>query len=70
MRALVGLLMGILASAHMALARADADAKELNIVHTIAIKAPPDVVWAVAGDFGGIQRWAPGVESSRKPLSG
>jgi len=68
MRALVGLLMGILASAHIALARADADAKELNIVHTIAIKAPPDVVWAVAGDFGGIQRWAPGVESSRLVL--
>ena len=41
---------------------------ELSIFHTIAIKAPPDVVWAMAGDFGGIQRWAPGTESSRLVL--
>lgn len=45
-----------------------ADANELSIVHTIQINAPPDVVWAVAGDFGGIQRWSPGVESSRLVL--
>lgn len=44
------------------------EATELNIVHTVAIKAPPDVVWALAGDFGGIQRWAPGTESSRLVL--
>jgi mxaD protein len=44
------------------------EAKELSIVHTIAIKAPPDKVWALAGDFGGIQRWAPGTESSRLVL--
>lgn len=42
-----------------------ADARELNLVHTIRINAPPDVVWAMAGDFSGIQRWSPGVESSR-----
>jgi uncharacterized protein YndB with AHSA1/START domain len=45
-----------------------ADAKEQTITHTITINAPPDVVWAVAGDFGGIQRWSPGVESSRLVL--
>jgi hypothetical protein len=41
------------------------DAAELKLLHTIKIDASPDVVWAVAGDFGGIQRWSPGVESSR-----
>jgi mxaD protein len=45
-----------------------ADAKELSIVHTIKINAPPQAVWALAGDFGGIQRWSPGVESSRLVL--
>jgi len=44
---------------------AAADAKEQSVMHSITINAPPDVVWAVAGDFGGIQRWSPGVESSR-----
>src|SRR5258708_403191 len=42
-----------------------ADAGELSIFHSIAIDAPADEVWAMAGDFGGIQRWAPGTESSR-----
>lgn len=42
-----------------------ADAAELSIFHSITIDAPADEVWAVAGDFGGIQRWAPGAESSR-----
>jgi hypothetical protein len=42
-----------------------ADAQDLNIFHTIAINAPADEVWAMIGDFGGIQRWAPGTESSR-----
>jgi mxaD protein len=51
-----------------AAARVYADAKELAIVHTIAIDAPADAVWAVVGDFGGIQRWSPGVESSRLVL--
>lgn len=27
------------------------------------IAAPPDEVWAVAGDFGGLASWMPGVES-------
>ena len=42
-----------------------ADAQDLNIFHTITIDAPADKVWAMIGDFGGIQRWAPGAESSR-----
>src|SRR5260221_3111910 len=41
------------------------DAQDLNIFHTITIDAPAEQVWAMAGDFGGIQRWAPGTESSR-----
>ena len=41
------------------------DAQDLNIFHTITIDAPADEVWAMIGDFGGIQRWAPGTESSR-----
>src|SRR5262245_19458561 len=45
-----------------------ADAGELSIFHTIAIDAPADEVWAMAGDFGGIQRWSPGTESSRLVL--
>jgi mxaD protein len=45
-----------------------AEAKEQTITHTIVIDAPPDVVWAMAGDFGGIQRWSPGVEWSRLVL--
>jgi uncharacterized protein YndB with AHSA1/START domain len=42
-----------------------ADAQELTIFHTITIDAPAEQVWAMARDFGGIQRWAPGTESSR-----
>ena len=42
-----------------------ADAQDLNIFHTVTIEAPADEVWAMIGDFGGIQRWAPGTESSR-----
>jgi len=29
----------------------------------IEIKADPDKVWAVVGDFGGLDKWLPGVES-------
>jgi mxaD protein len=49
----------------LACAPAFADADELSIFHSITIEAPADEVWAMAGDFGGIQRWAPGTESSR-----
>jgi mxaD protein len=57
--ALVGLVYGT---------GALAQAKEMNLLHTIKINAPPDKVWALGGDFGGIQRWSPGVESSRLVL--
>jgi Polyketide cyclase / dehydrase and lipid transport len=45
-----------------------ADAQALSIFHAISIDAPADEVWAMAGDFGGIQRWSPGTESSRLVL--
>jgi hypothetical protein len=45
-----------------------AEADELSIFHAITIEAPADEVWAMAGDFGGIERWAPGTESSRLVL--
>lgn len=45
-----------------------ADAEELSIRHTVTISAAPEAVWAVAGDFGGAQRWLPGVETSRLVL--
>lgn len=54
------LVAGVVSSAN-----AFADARELSIFHSIAIAAPADEVWAMIGDFGGIQRWAPGTESSR-----
>jgi hypothetical protein len=63
MRKVWALLMG-LAPALWAQGAA-ADAKDLEIFHSIQINAPADEVWAMAGDFGGIQRWAPGTESSR-----
>ena len=45
-----------------------ADAQEQTVAHTIAIAAPPDAVWAVAGDFVGLPRWYPPIESSRLVL--
>jgi mxaD protein len=31
----------------------------------VSISRPPGDVWAVVGDFGGLDGWMPGVESSR-----
>lgn len=42
-----------------------ADAPEMRVEHSIVINAPPDRVWAVAGDFVGLDRWYPLVESSK-----
>jgi mxaD protein len=42
-----------------------ADAPELKVEHSIVIDATPDEVWAVAGDFNGIQRWLPTIAASR-----
>jgi hypothetical protein len=52
----------------LACAPAWGEADELSIFHAITIEAPADEVWAMAGDFGGIERWAPGTESSRLVL--
>ncbi len=63
MRKIAALLMGLTAA--LWAEGAAADAKDLEIFHSIAIDAPADEVWAMAGDFGGIQRWSPGTETSR-----
>ncbi len=63
MRKLVVMLMGFTVA--LCAEGAAADARDLEIFHTIAIDVPADEVWAMAGDFGGIQRWSPGTESSR-----
>ena len=47
---------------------ARAEAKELHVQHTITIDAPPEVVWAIAGDFVGLPRWYPPIESARLVL--
>lgn len=33
---------------------------------TVSISRPPEEVWAVAGDFGGLDGWMPGVDSCRQ----
>jgi uncharacterized protein YndB with AHSA1/START domain len=63
-----GLAAAVALASTLYCAGALAQAKEMTLVHTIKINAPPDVVWEMAGDFGGIQRWSPGVESSRLVL--
>lgn len=35
------------------------------IEQRIAIEAPPDAVWAVAGDFGGAAAWISSIEAAR-----
>lgn len=42
-----------------------AQAKEQSILQTIAIDATPEEVWALAGDFVGLDKWYPLIESSR-----
>lgn len=42
-----------------------ADAPELKVEHSIVIDAAPEQVWAVAGDFVGINRWLPVIPGSR-----
>ena len=41
------------------------DAPELKVEHSIVINATPEQVWAVAGDFVGINRWLPPIPESR-----
>ena len=42
-----------------------ADAPELRVEHSIVIDASPEAVWAVAGDFVGLDRWYPLIASSK-----
>jgi mxaD protein len=56
-------LLGLLA-APLALAQA----KEQSVLQTIAIDAPPETVWAIAGDFAGLDKWYPLIESSKRIL--
>ncbi len=41
-----------------------AEANELTASQSIRIKAPPEAVWAVVGDYNGSPRWLPLVERS------
>jgi Polyketide cyclase / dehydrase and lipid transport len=45
-----------------------AEAPELRIAESITIDAPPDAVWALAGDFRGLDRWYPFIDASRLVL--
>ena len=49
-------------------ALAQAQAKERQVEHSIVIDAPPDAVWAVVGDFVGLNRWYPPIPESRLVL--
>ncbi len=42
-----------------------ADAPELKVEHSIVINAAPEQVWAVAGDFVGLNRWLSFIPESR-----
>jgi len=66
-------MRGWIGAALLALAMAPqlawaADAKEMQIRHTIVIDATPEQVWAVAGDFVGLDRWLPPIVASRLVL--
>ena len=45
-----------------------AEAKEMQIRHTIVIDATPAEVWAIDGDFVAIDRWLPPIVASRLVL--
>lgn len=49
-------------------ALAYAQATEQQVRHTIVIDAPPEVVWHVAGDFVGLNKWYPPIAESRLVL--
>jgi hypothetical protein len=66
MKATIHWLAGTLLA--VCIPQAFGEARDLTIFHAITINAPAEEVWAMIGDFGGIQRWAPGTESSRLVL--
>jgi mxaD protein len=45
-----------------------AQAKEQSVLQTITIDAPPETVWSIAGDFVGLDKWYPLIESSKRIL--
>lgn len=45
-----------------------AQAKEQSVLQTITIDAPPETVWSIAGDFVGLDKWYPLIESSKRVL--
>lgn len=47
---------------------AHAQAKPQSVLQTIEIDARPEVVWSIAGDFVGLPRWYPFIESARVVL--
>ncbi|MEO8004507.1 MAG: SRPBCC family protein [Betaproteobacteria bacterium] len=57
-----GLLVLLLAASAPAFA---AEAKEMNIEHSIVINAPPEEVWEVVSDFNGLPRWLPVIVESK-----
>ena len=59
-------LGGALLAAAPALAQAQA--KELRVEHSIVIDATPEAVWAVAGDFVGLNKWYPPIPESKLVL--
>lgn len=63
-----GFLAGLMAAAVALPAVALADANELTTTQTIRIKAPPETVWAVVGDFGGLAKWLPPIAESHLVL--
>jgi hypothetical protein len=59
------ILSAVLAALALLAAQAfGADANELKVRQSIHINAPPDVVWAVLGDFNGLPRWLSFIEYS------
>jgi uncharacterized protein YndB with AHSA1/START domain len=49
-------------------ALAQAEAQEQRVEKSITIDAPPETVWAIAGDFVNLPRWYPPVESAKLVL--
>jgi mxaD protein len=62
MKAILSVLLAVLAS--LAPQAFGADANVLTAHQTIRINAPPEAVWAVAGDFNGLPRWLSFIETS------
>ncbi|HZP89317.1 MAG TPA: SRPBCC family protein [Burkholderiales bacterium] len=62
------LALAILGAVMASPSLAQAEAKEQRVEHSIVIDAPADAVWAVAGDFVGLNKWYPPIEASKLVL--